>query len=597
MKRSFVKRSLLIVSGVLVALLAVFAGTLHALRVQPVTGVFMGIHYVQSLSAPPGTIVTELAPGVSAARPGVSPVSRESAGDWPSYNKTLTSERFSKLDQINSANVGKLKVLCTYDTGEYFVFESGMLMVNGALIATTDKDIFSLDPADCHENWRSRADYPPNVFILPVNRGAAYLDGLLFRGTQDGRVLAYEFKTGRQVWETTLADPKLGENLPSAPIAWNGMVFIGTAGGDFKGNKGRMYALDAKTGKIVWEFYLVPKAAGDVARGPQGATPLDTSTWHNAPATPVSGGATWTSYTLDPETGELYVPVGNPAPDFALGPREGENLFTDSIVVLDAKSGAYRNHFKLVPKDWHDWDASAAPAVIRTRAGKKLLAVAPKDGHLYGFDLADNAMLFRVPATRIENVEASFATDKPVRFCPGAGGGAEWNGPAYDPQTNAIFIGENEWCSTVTVQGEEDIRNVKPGTLWMAMDTRNPLHITGAFDSSWAGWVYAVDADTGKWKWRLKSNYPVLSGVTPTAGGIVFFGDHSGNFYAVDAADGRQLWGQKIGGAIAGGVITYTANGVQMVAVATGFTSVGWRTEIATGKIVILGLDNVAATQ
>jgi alcohol dehydrogenase (cytochrome c) len=594
MKKTSAKRILLVAFGALLALGVVVTATLHVLRVQPITAVFMAIHYVQALSAPPGKIETELAPGGNAAGPATPPVPRETVGDWPSYNKTLTSERFSKLDQINSANVGKLKVLCTYDTGEFVIFETGMLMVNGALIGTTDKDIFSLDPADCHENWRASVDYPPDLYILPVNRGAAFLDGLLFRGTQDGRVLAYDFKTGKRVWETTVADSKLRENLPSAPIAWNGLVFIGTAGGDFKGNKGRMYALDAKTGKIVWEFYLVPKAEGDVARGPQAPTPLDTSTWKNAPGTPVSGGATWTSYTLDPETGQLYVPAGNPAPDYAVGLREGENLFTDSIVVLDAKTGAYKNHFKLVPKDWHDWDASAAPAVIRTRAGKKLLAVAPKDGHLYGFDLANNALLYRVPATRIENIDATFATDKSVRFCPGAGGGAEWNGPAYDPQTNSIYIGENEWCSTVTLQADEDIQKVKPGTLWMAHAPRNPAHVTGKFDESWAGWVYAVDADTGAWKWRLKSNYPVLSGMTPTAGGIVFFGDHSGNFYAVDAADGRRLWGQKIGGAIAGGVITYTVNGVQKVAVAAGFTSIGWPTEVVTGKIVVLGLGDSA---
>ena len=202
----------------------------------------------------------------------------------------------------------------------------------------------SIDPADCHENWRTHENYKP-ASVLAVNRGAAYLDGLLFRGTEDGRVLAYDFKTGKRVWETTIADPKIGELTPAAPIAWNGLVFIGNAGGDNKGVKGRMYALDAKTGKIVWEFYLVPKTEGDPTRGPQGATPLDMTTWKNAPGTPITGGATWTSYTLDPVTGELYIPGGNPAPDFAIGPREGENLYSGSVVVLDAKTGAYKRDF------------------------------------------------------------------------------------------------------------------------------------------------------------------------------------------------------------------------------------------------------------
>ena len=343
----------------------------------------------------------------------------------------------------------------------------------------------------------------------------------------------------------------------------------------------------------------MPKTAGDPIRGPQGATPLDISTWKNASGTPITGGGTWTSYTLDPITGELFIPGGNPAPDFATGPREGANLYSGSIVVLDAKTGAFKRHFKLVPKDWHDWDVSTAPAVIQTRGGKKLLSVAPKDGHLYGFDLATNTMLYRTPTTRIENAEAPFATAKAVHFCPGTVGGAEWNGPAYDPQTNLILIGEVDWCATVTLQKDKEIRAVSPGKPWSAMATISPYDTYGVPNSfgDWAGWVYATDADTGVWKWRLKSNYPILSGMTPTAGGIVFFGDMGGNFYALNAANGQRLWGQKIGGAIGGGVITYTAKGTQRVAVATGFTSILWPTEVVTGKITILGLADALASR
>ena len=262
-------------------------------------------NYFLSWSAPPGTTTTELNAAYKAAEAAApspaaeAPSPSAAAGDWPSYNRTLTSERYSQLSQINTKNVGKLKVLCTYDVDQFTAFESGLIMVENALIGTTEFDIFSLNPATCAENWRTHEDYPPS--LLPANRGAAYLDGMLFRGTQDGRVLAYDFKTGKRIWETTIADPKRGESVPSAPIAWDGLVFVGNAGGDFKGGKGHMYALDAKTGKIVWEFFLVPKAEGDAARGPLGATPLDTSTWKNAPGIPISGGGTWTSYTLDTE--------------------------------------------------------------------------------------------------------------------------------------------------------------------------------------------------------------------------------------------------------------------------------------------------------
>ena len=433
--------------------------------------------------APRGTTTTELnaaykdAGPLSLAPPAAAPSPSVTAGDWPSYNRTLTSERYSPLNQINTTNVGRLKVLCTYDVGQFAAFESGLIMVDNALIGTTEFDIFSLNPATCAENWRTREVYPPS--LLPANRGAAYMDGMLFRGTQDGRVLAYDFKTGKRMWETAIADAKRGESVPSAPIAWDGLVFVGNAGGDFKGGKGRMYALDAKTGKIVWEFFLVPKAEGETTRGPQGSTPLDLSTWKNASGIPISGGGTWTSYTLDPKTGRLYVPGGNPAPDFAIGAREGDNLFTDSVIVLDAKTGDYKHHFRIVPKDWHDWDVSNPPVLIETRGGKQLMSVAPKDGHLYGFDLASNDLLYRVPVTTVENVAATFSPGQAVHFCPGSVGGAEWNSPAYDPQTNLILVGEVDWCDTVTPKDVDELRAVKVGQPWTGMATWNPFWMFG----------------------------------------------------------------------------------------------------------------------
>jgi len=470
--------------------------------------------------------------------------------------------------------------------------------VDGALIGTTQFDIFSLNPATCALNWRTHEDYPPA--LLPANRGAAYMDGMLFRGTQDGRVLAYDLKTGKRIWEQTIADPKHGESVPGAPIASDGLVFIGNAGGDFKGGKGHMFALDAKTGKIVWEFFLVPKVEGDTVRGPLGETPLDASKWKTGPGIPISGGGTWTSYTLDTKNGLLYVPGGNPAPDFAIGVREGSNIFADSVVVLDAKTGNYKNHFALVPKDWHDWDVSNPPILIQTMGGKALMAVAPKDGLLYGYDLVNNSQLYRVPVTRVDNVDESFSTGAYVHFCPGAVGGAEWNSPSYDPRTNLIMVGEVEWCDTVTLQSIEKLRLVPVGQPWVGMATFNPFNMFGKESRSedhWAGWVYAVDADTGAWKWRLKSNYPIVGGMTPTAGGVVFFGDIGGDFYALDSATGEKLWVQDLGGAIAGGVITYTANGAQKVAVAAGFTMLAWPTKIVKAKVVILGLDGASASQ
>jgi alcohol dehydrogenase (cytochrome c) len=339
------KNKLLIIVGTVIVIGALAGGGLYyAFPVQMTTYGGMGLNFLKTLSTPAGVLTIETNPAYKAPVAAVSsPPLADAAwpnaavGDWPSYNRTPTSQRYSPLDQINTKNVGNLKVLCTYDLGVFTAFESGLIMVNNALIGTAEFEIFSINPATCAENWRTRLDYPGA--LLPANRGAAYLDGMLFRGTPDGRVFAYDFKTGKRIWEATISDPKHGEAVTAAPIAHDGVVYIGNAGSDFKGGKGKMYAIDAKTGKILWQFFMVPKVEGDVVRGPLGKSPLDASTWKNLPGIPISGGGLWTSFTLDTKTGLLYLPGGNPAPDFAIGVREGDNLYTDSVVVLDAKTG------------------------------------------------------------------------------------------------------------------------------------------------------------------------------------------------------------------------------------------------------------------
>ncbi len=573
--------------------LAFAALALSPLRKSFVPTVGLAINFIRHIGAPAGRIEIENAADSggevsSTTGAAIDKTSAGVTGDWPSYNGTLDSRRFSSLSQINHGNIGALKVLCTYDTKEYTSIQTGPLVVNGNLIGTTEHDIFSIDASTCAEHWRTH-EAPAHS---TVNRGAAYLDGLLFRGTGDGQVIAYDFTTGRHVWITSIADGRLGESVTAAPIAWNGMVFIGNAGGDEKGVKGRIYALDAKSGKILWEFYLVPKAPEDAARGPQGTSPLDTSTWQNQPDTPITGGANWTSYTLDEKNSELYVPVGNSAPDFSTAPRRGTNLFSGSVVVLDARTGAYKRHFQVSPGDWHDWDVSNAPILVDSRAGKRILVITPKDGNVYGFDLLTDALLYKSPATTIENADVPFSTDKGVHFCPGARGGAEWNGATFDPATNLVLIGEVDWCSTVTVASKERISKVKRGGVWSAMATHNPYDTYGVQDSyrTWGGWVYATDADTGKWRWRAHLNYPVQSALTTTAAGMVFFGDMGGNFYALDTANGHALWRQNLGGAMAGGIVSYYTGGVQKLAVTTGFTAILWPTAVTTGKIVILGI-------
>ena len=319
--------------GVLIVVGAVIGGVLYVtFPVAMTTYGGMGLNFLRSLSSPAGTLTVETNPAYKApVAAGPSPPLADAAwpnaavGDWPSYNRTPTSQRFSPLDQINAKNVGNLKVLCTYDLGVFAAFESGLIMVNNALIGTSEYDIFSINPATCAENWRTRLDYPGA--LLPANRGAAYMDGLLFRGTQDCRVLAFDFKTGERVRgdddlrHETWRDSAGGANRLGRPrlrrqCRWR-----------LQGWQGQRIRARGKTGKIVWQFFLVPQVQGDVVRGPLGKSPLDAKSWNNAPGIPISGGGAWTSYTLDIKNGLLYVPGGNPAPGLRLGStRRRESL-------------------------------------------------------------------------------------------------------------------------------------------------------------------------------------------------------------------------------------------------------------------------------
>ena len=502
--------------------------------------------------------------------------------DWPSYNRTVNSDRFSPLDQITSANAGMMRVVCSFDTGESTAFQSGLVQVDGALFATTEHNTYSINPDTCRLNWKMHEDFKDGY--LGSQRGVAIEGGRVFRGATDGNVYAYDQKTGARLWRTNIGDQARGETIPAAPIVWHGLVFIGNAGGDNRGVKGRMVALDAASGKIVWEYYLVPKTATDRERGAQGAGSPGAASWNNAPGIEITGGATWTSYSLDPATGELYVPGGNPAPDFARHLRQGENRYAGSVIVLDAATGAYKRHYSIVPEDFHDYDVSSAPALFTSKNGTELMALTPKDGFLYVYDRTTHARLYKLPMTTQFNTAARLSP-KGTRFCPGTQGGSEWNGPAWDARNDAVISGQVDWCSTVKVDDDDKIRSVAATESWSGAG--------GGFGQNdapgkWAGWLTSSDAVSGKKRWQFKAPAPIVGAVTATAGGVVFAGDMAGNFYVLDSASGKVVYRDDLRGAVGGGVITFNTGAGQKVAVSTGMQSKIWPTPKATAQIQVL---------
>jgi alcohol dehydrogenase (cytochrome c) len=502
-----------------------------------------------------GAVLTQTvhsAPGESNA---AEPVPQN---DWAGYNKTLDGERFSPLKQISVDNAGTLRQACRVEVAHLGSFEAGPVVVGRTMYVTAEEQTVALDPVTCFIHWRHvyRRQQQPGTIL--ANRGVAYLNGRVFRGTDDARIIALDAATGKEIWTSVAGDSRLGESIPGAPLAWNGLIFIGIAGGEW-GIKGRILAYDAMTGREVWRF-------NTVASGKE----TGADTWKDNKWAEHGGGGSWSSFALDPSTEEIFVPVGNPAPDWAPQDRPGANLFTDSVVVLDARTGALKWWYQLVANDGHDWDLGAAPMLYRDTRNRDMVAAAGKDGYLHVVDRESHALAFRVPTTTVdENPLAPTATGNKV--CPGAGGGTQWNGPAFDPILKTVFTGAIDMCMVLTTEPGKSYKGNAPAAESEYGAVRPFYGGTAQFPSQpGTGWISAFESDTGKLRWKYHTDSLVLAGITATAGGIVMTGDNAGNFLVLDSSSGSVLKKLATGGSIAGGIATYEIGGRQYVAFTSG---------------------------
>jgi len=538
------------------------------------------------MSKHPRSLCIALAMLLGCARiSGAAPLAVQSA-DWPAYNRTLAGDRYSPLVEITAANVGQLTLRCAYTLPEVVSFQTGPLVIGGTMYFTTFQGSYAIDAASCKEKW-SRHDKGAGPPGLAVNRGFAYLDGRLYRGTADAHVIALAAADGQILWERALDVTDPGISIPMAPIAANGRVYVGNAGGDTVGVTGHVYALDARDGHILWRFDVVPGQG--YAR----------STWTN-PRLPISGGAFWTSFTIDAAQDILYVPAGNPAPDFDTLDRTGENLYADSVIALDAASGRLLAYNQLVKHDSHDWDVDSAPMLAITRGGRSIIASANKDGLLSILDRSKVTrsaaastdrppiipLLSQTPTTTRENVDVPLSRDHQVHFCPGMGGGVEWNGAAFSPHTNSLFVGAVDLCAHVQLVRELAVP--PPGQVWFGsagsmaemVDAPGTAH----------GWVTAFEAENGRVRWKFKAPHPIVAGVTPTGGDLVFAADLSGDIFALSQTDGLVLWQTSTGQSIGGGLVVYSAGGHELLGVASGMKSFAWPGAADKSRILVYGL-------
>jgi alcohol dehydrogenase (cytochrome c) len=475
------------------------------------------------------------------------------ADDWITMNKDYSSQRYVDLDQITPENVSDLKEVCEVQLNQPVVFSSGLLMAGDTLYVGTDRLTVAIDAATCELRWRHVLDFNHKPIGSGV-RGLGYLDGKVFRGTNDGRVIAFDARTGQLLWEVQSADPTKYEMFASAPIAWQGKIFIGIAFSD-AGIAGRLLALDSNTGNELWRF--------------------NSTLGFNA------GGGFWTTYSLDPATGEVFAGVGNPFEDFNrdLVPDDAaRTVYTNSVISVDSATGRLNWHYQAVPRDEHDWDLATAPTLYRSAGGKDLLAIAGKDGRVHGIDRTTQTPIFNTPGTTTENDDVPL--DKTWKYvCPGVQGGAMFNGAAYSPGEGMLYVGMTDHCAWY-MKGS-------PYKDWSA----------AARFGAPKGWITALDGETGAVRWQYHTDAQVLAGLVPTKSGLLFAGDTHGNLLALRAKDGSLLRRIDAGGALNNGLISYSAGGAQYVAATVGGATENPSSVAGVLRVVVYGLhDNEKPT-
>ncbi len=490
--------------------------------------------------------------------------------DWLYASKDYTGQRFADLRQITPQNAGHLRAACIYRSNFASPTQTSPLVYKGVMYLSIDTSIVAIDAATCRERWTYKWVTKDGI-LSPSNRGVAIKDGRVIRGTADGYLIAVDMANGKLLWSRKIADSQTSQYLSMPPLIYEDMVIYGPAGADW-GAKNWIGAFNLATGEPVWRFNLIPDD------GEPGA-----DTWSNPEARKHGGGSLWTPLSLDDAKGVLYVPVGNPSPDFYPDARPGANLYTNSVVALDVKSGKLLWYKQFGPSDAWDRDLSQVSPLLSTNVNGKrrnLVTVAGKDGLLRMVDRDTHEMLYEFEFTSRVNHDA-LPTVAGVHGCPGLLGGLEWNGPAYSPVTKNLYLASVEWCGVFT-QFDKPPQFALNAHYYGGAVTPDPREQA-------RGWLQANDAATGKLRWREQWPTPLVAGVTVTSGGMLFTGDLNNDFLAIDASNGKTLYRFNTGGTVGGGVITYDLGGRQYVATTSGVVS-GFFGGSGTSAVIVFSL-------
>ncbi|MFI5612545.1 PQQ-dependent dehydrogenase, methanol/ethanol family [Amycolatopsis sp. NPDC051903] len=505
---------------------------------------------------------------------------RSESQNWITYYGDYDGKRHSLLDQINVDNVKNLKVAWIHQASSTgliaststYAFEACPIVVDGvAFVTGWDGWLWALDAKTGEQLWRYKHAVPFDVTLCcaNVNRGCAVANGKVYMVTQNAQLVAIDATNGRKVWQKTIGDVRAGESASIAPLVVKDTLITGSAGGEY-GVRGHIDCWDLETGEQRWRTYTVPKP------GEPGAEtwPADGEAWQR-------GGANhWVTGTFDPELNLYYAGTGNPAPDFDGEVREGDNLYTDSVVALDVDTGEIRWHYQFTPHDLWDYDSTMEMTLFE-RDGKKLLAHFDKNGYMFVIDRTNGELQHATPfVDRIDwgtiSRDGKFMPRKypdkegePCHFYPGPAGAKEWTHASYNPNHDLFYVPVADVGATATRRRREFKEGMPYWGAAVEVDVDNMAGSVSAFDSH------------GEEKWRYRLPFPMAASTLSTEGNLVFAGTPAGEFMALHAETGEKLWSFNCGSGHHSSPSTYFLDGKQYITVPVGWG--GWLEGIIPG--------------
>jgi len=487
--------------------------------------------------------------------------------NWLMYSGNYNAQRYSALTQLDRRNVSELEIAWVHQLSVLDRAETTPLVVDGVMFITeSPSTVIAVDAASGRPYWRYEHQLPEEIIICcgRNNRGVAVQGDTVLMSTLDAHLVALDAKTGSVRWETEVQEATAGYSKTDAPLVVGDKVFTGIAGGEY-GIRGLIDAYNINTGEREWRFNTTP-----------GPDHPDNRTW-SGDSWRTGGAATWMTGSYDPDLNLIYWGTGNPGPDYDGSVREGDNLYSDSVVALDADTGELKWYFQFTPHDIHDWDSTQIPVLADTMFNgeeRKVMLFPNRNAFFYVLDRETGEFLLGKPYARQTWAEGLDENGRPILLpgkepspegtivSPPIIGASNWWSPTYSPRTDLIYV--------TTLDGEtkyflRPTEYLVPGQSYRAGGGETPQPMENYHRA-----VRAISPQTGDIRWEFPVDPRTTSGLMSTAGDLVFGGSADGFFFALDALTGEELWHRNIGGRIHAAPMGYAVNGKQYVAIAAG---------------------------